>query len=159
MAEVALAASIIQIAAVAANIFIGLCKIGAALGHAGAEVRLIANEISNTSQVLTHLGSVLKSQRRRQPEAKRIAEQHLAICNRLFEESKALLRVLKPLVERSGRRRVTRNFGLRLRWLFERSKFSLHRQSLESLKLSLTLLLASMNYVEATRNQVSDETL
>lgn len=158
MAELALAASIIQVAGRAADIVIGLFKIANAIGHAGYEVRLIANETSSTSQVLNHLGSILKSQSRRQPEARRIAEQHLSICDRLFEESTALLQILKPLVERCGKSK-TRHFGLRLKWLLTRSKFSLHRQSLESLKLSLNLLLTSMNYVEASRNQVSEDTL
>jgi hypothetical protein len=158
MAELALAASIIQVAGRAADIVIGLFKIANAISHAGYEVRLIANEISSTSQVLTHLGSILKSQSRRQPEARGIAKQHLSICDRLFEESTAFLQILKPLVERCGKSK-TRNFGLRLKWLLTRSKFSLHRQSLELLKLSLNLLLTSMNYVEASRNQVSEDTL
>jgi hypothetical protein len=156
MAELALIVSIFKIAGSALDIGAKLFKVGSAIGQAGTEVRLIANEITSTSQILSHLGNILKSQGRRQPDARHIAEQSLAICDPLFEEMKALLRILDPLVERL-KHGWTRNFSLRLKWLFKKSKFALQRQSLESVKTSLTLLVSSMAYVEASRNQESDD--
>jgi hypothetical protein len=140
MAEAALVLSIFKIAGYAVDIATGLKAVASAIGQAGSEVRMIANEITNTSDVLSNLGTVLKSQGRRQPDGCRTAVRGLDICQPLLEEMEGLIHILSPLIERINHGR-TWNFNLRLRWLLEKSKFALHMQSLERLKLSLTLII------------------
>ncbi len=79
MAEAALVLSIFKIAGYAVDIATGLKAVASAIGQAGSEVRMIANEITNTSDVLSNLGTVLKSQGRRQPDGCRTAVRGLDI--------------------------------------------------------------------------------
>ncbi|KAE8442343.1 hypothetical protein EG329_003476 [Mollisiaceae sp. DMI_Dod_QoI] len=44
------------------------------------------------------------------------------------------------------------NATLRVRWLFEKSKFTTHRQSLELLKSTLNLLVTSMAFAAAVES-------
>ena len=158
MAELALAGTIVKIAGTAVGIATQLYGIGSAIGKAGMEVRLIAIEIKSTAQVLSHLATVLKSQGRRQPDASRIAKEGLDICQPLLTEMEGLIHILNPLINRINHGK-TRNFTLRLKWLLKKSKFALHRQTLDSLKISLALLISSMNYVEGSRNSESEDIL
>jgi hypothetical protein len=80
MAELAPVGTIVKIVGTAGEIASQLYGIGSAIGQAGIEVRLIAMDLKGTSQVLSHLSAVLKSQGRRQPDASRIAEESLNIC-------------------------------------------------------------------------------
>jgi hypothetical protein len=69
-----------------------------------------------------------------------------------------LIHILNPLINRINHGR-TRNLSLRLKWLLKKSKFALHWQTLNSLKISLNLLMSSMNYVEGSKNQESEDIL
>lgn len=147
MAEVGLVASILGIAGAGAKLSIGLYEVASAIGDTGREVRAIAKELTGFSSVLRHFASVIRSNPNPPDQARRLAEDLIASCDNTLDESKALLDVLKPLIERCGRKR--KQVGLRIRWLFQKSKFVMHQGSLESLKSTLNLLVTVLTYDEA----------
>jgi hypothetical protein len=144
MAEIGL---IITIAGRAAQLSIGLYHIAKAIGSAGQEVRTFAANASSLSQVLTTLSSVLSTRGPVPDQAKAIADGLIALCRTILDDSNKLLEKLRPLVELTGN--ALRRSILRIRWLFEKSKFVTHTQSLEILKSNLSLLVGTVNLAEA----------
>jgi hypothetical protein len=154
MAELGTIAAIVGIATAGVQIANGLYKIAEALKSAGTDVRNIADEVSLLSDVLENLGKELRknSAAAHQPPASydgSLAKKLINLCERLNMKSQELIEVLKPLLRyRVGNRKrheVTRTI-LRIRWLFERSKFADHRAALEHTKTTLILLMDTMTY-------------
>lgn len=154
MAELGLAASIIGIAGAGAKLSLGLYQIAAVIGDAGVEVRQIATEVKGFSLVLRQFGTVVASDPEAPERIRSVAGDLYTACNKTLIETNALLDVLKPLIEQTGRRR--QQWTLRIRWLFRRSRFALHQRSLESLKNTLELQVGIMNYEMATRERLSE---
>jgi hypothetical protein len=143
MAEIGL---IISIAGGAAKLSIALYSIASAIGSAGKEVRAFAANSSALAQVLTVLAKALSAETPVADQAKNIADGLIALCQSILDDSNKLLEKLRPLVELTGN--ALNRFVLRIRWLFEKSKFAIHTQSLENLKGTLTLLVGTVNYME-----------
>jgi hypothetical protein len=141
MAEIGL---IIGIAGGAAKLSIALYSIASAIGSAGNEVRTFAANSSALAQVLTTLGDALSAKEPAADKARTIAAGLIALCQTILDNSNKLLEKLRPLVELTGNAR--NQFILRIRWLFEKSKFASHTQSLENLKSTLSLLVGTVNY-------------
>ncbi|KAJ9605202.1 oligomeric, coiled-coil, peripheral membrane protein [Cladophialophora chaetospira] len=154
MAEIGIAASIIGIAGAAATIAKGLYQIASDIGSAGKQVRLIAQDTNAFSHALTNLGQLLNSGSASTERARAIASDLIVLCKEILADSHTLLKVLEPLIKLTGRK--WKRATLRVRWLFEKSKFAVHRQSLEALKATLTLLVATMTYVDAASANVPD---
>ncbi|KAL2072028.1 hypothetical protein VTL71DRAFT_11371 [Oculimacula yallundae] len=156
MAEIGLIASIIGIAGAGAKISKGLWDVAKAFGSAGKDVKLVASEISTLCRVFTQLGKTLTGESEAARNAERLAGDVLEMCDDLLKESQELLDVLKPLVEMSEH-----HFGkskLRLQWLFKKSKFAAHKQSLGMLQGTLTLLFSGMTYAVAIETRETEST-
>ena len=141
MAEaVGLVASILGIVGAATKLSMGLYQIASAFKEAGNEIRLIATDTSLFSRILKELGLMLRRGSNLTWKATAIAEDLMHICETVQKDGELLLRILAPIVKQSRTR--FRSAMVRIRWLFERSKFIYHRQTLSSLKLSLQLYIS-----------------
>ncbi|OBT95244.1 hypothetical protein VE01_07593 [Pseudogymnoascus verrucosus] len=134
----------IGVAGGAAKLSISLFSIAAAIGTAGVEVRAFASNASSLAQVLTNLSDALVTKEPISPKAKTIADGLITLCQTILDDSSNLLKRLRPLVELTGS--AQKRFILRIRWVFEKSKFATHLQSLEALKSTLSLLIGTVNY-------------
>jgi len=156
MAEVGLIASIIGIASAGAKLSKGLWDVAKAFGSAGKDIKLVASEISALCRVFTQLGNTLKGESAATVNAERLAGDVLEMCNDLMVESQELLDVLRPLVALSESH--YRKALLRVQWLFKRSKFAAHKQSLGMLQGTLTLLFSGMTYAVAIESKQPETT-
>ncbi|OBT78313.1 hypothetical protein VF21_03040 [Pseudogymnoascus sp. 05NY08] len=143
MAQIGL---ILGVAGGAAKLSISLYSIAAAIGTAGVEVRAFASNASSLAQVLTNLSDALVTKEPVSPKAKIIADGLITLCQTILDDSNKLIKKLRPLVELTGS--AQKRFILRIRWVFEKSKFATHVQSLEALKSTLSLLIGTVNYSE-----------
>lgn len=143
MAQIGL---ILGVAGGAAKLSISLFSIAAAIGTAGVEVRAFASNASSLAQVLTNLSDALVTKEPVSPKAKTIADDLITLCQTILDDSNKLIKKLRPLVELTGS--AQKRFILRIRWVFEKSKFATHVQSLEALKSTLSLLIGTVNYSE-----------
>ncbi|KAL9078736.1 MAG: hypothetical protein Q9157_002351 [Trypethelium eluteriae] len=152
MAEaLGLAANILAIAGAATRLSISLYEIASALKEAGPEIRVIANETSLFSRVLKEVSAVLDGNSATVWRARSIAEDLIQVCQTVQQDGERLLRVLEPLAQQTGSQR--RRVLLRIRWLFQRSKFIYHRETLGSLKLNLQLLISVMQMTQEPHEQ------
>jgi hypothetical protein len=151
MAEISLIASIVQIAGIGAKVSITLFQFASALGSAGYDVRFVAADISALSLVLTHLSDTLRGRKSTESEGEQIAGAVVLLCRSVVDDSQELLKHLDPLVNATGSASI--NAALRVRWIFEKSKFATHRQSLESLKSTLNLLVTTMSLAAAVETK------
>lgn len=143
MAEIGL---IFSVAGGAAKLSLALYRIADAIGTAGAEVRTFASNANALAQVLNTLSNAFMAREPVLPQAKTIADGLIALCQTILDDSNNLLKKLRPLVELTGS--AQKRFILRVIWIFEKSKFATHVQSLESLKSTLALLVGTVNYSE-----------
>ena len=135
---------ILSVAGGAAKLSIALYSIAAAIGTAGVEVRTFASNASSLAQVLTSLSNALETKEPVSPGAKTIADDLITLCQTILDDSNKLLKKLRPLVELTDN--AQKRFILRIIWIFEKSKFATHVQSLETLKGTLSLLIGTVNY-------------
>lgn len=140
MAE--LVASIIGISGAALKLSNGLYKVAIALKNAGQEVRVIANDTAQFSRVLKELSNSLGSDDPSIARARDITEDVVATCRSIQNDGEKLLIILRPLIEQSKGSTSFSNIILKIRWLFERSKFAYHRDLLATLKSTLQLLVS-----------------
>lgn len=77
------------------------------------------------------------------------------LCRSVIDDREELVGHVEALVEGDGSAR--KRAILRDRWLFEKSKFITHRQSLESLKTMLNLLVSTMSLSGAHEIPIPDE--
>lgn len=161
MAEViGIIGSIAGLVDVAAKVSIGLLKIARDIGEAGREIRSIARHTSVVSNVLNNLHTVMGHRSRSSPTLLRgemLVEDALEHCLEILTDCERLIEIFQPLIEKSGQKRT--RVKLRIRMLFEKSKFVAHGDALEKLTGIMTLLVTSMNYTHATRSgSISEQT-
>lgn len=137
-----LAVNVVAIVGAATKLSIGLYEIASALKEAGQEVRAIANDTSLFSRVLKEVSTVLDGNTAIVWRARSIAEDLIQVCRTVQQDGEQLLRILEPMVNQATKHR--KHLLLRIRWLFQRSKFIYHREMLASLKLNLQLLISVM---------------
>jgi hypothetical protein len=147
MAEIGLIASIIGVAGAGAKVSITLFQIASAIGSAANEVRFVAADTNALSLVLTNLSKTLREKRAAAQEGEQIAGAVLLMCRTVIDDSNELISHLDPLVQRTAS--TPNDVLLRITWLFQRSKFATHRQSLEALKSTLCLLITTMSFAAA----------
>lgn len=156
MAEIALIASVVGIAGAGAKLSIALYQIASTIGNAGNEVETIAREFNLFSSALLHLSEAYGLDTAVSDTARRITEDLVSVCDTILEDGKKLLETLKPLTERVESR--TKQVILRIRWLFQKSKFATLRKSLESLKGTLTLHVTTLSYTDKRSRNTSETT-
>lgn len=83
-------------------------------------------------------------------------EDSLIQCKDILDDCDRLIQIFQPLIENGGSKR--RRVVLRVRMLFEKSRFVAHGDALEKLTGIMTLLVASMNYSHLTRSHPTQKT-
>src|SRR5215471_14352751 len=136
-------ASITGITGAGVSLATTLYQFADAIGNAGFEVRTFAAGVVATSQMLTSLYDTLKSPCGVSDRALSITKELVALCDTLLKESQQLLDRLKPLIERDDCK--SKQVRLRILFYFQKPKFLFYRQCLDSLQLTLTCHLASIN--------------
>jgi hypothetical protein len=136
-------ASIAGVAGAGVSLATTLYQFADAIGNAGFEVRTFASGVIMISQMLTSLRESLKSPFSVSSQAISTAQEIVNLCDEIMSDSQRLLNRLKPLLERdSGKQK---RIGLRILFYFQKPKFVFYRQCLDSLQLTLSCHLASIN--------------
>ena len=151
MAELALLASIVQIADTGYRLSLKLYTSGEAISSADRTIITISKDISLTSTVLKELGEIL---RRDQEEKERICSENLIQtagntvkeCLDAFEELDKM--ILKNMPNLSQGHRATRaTMALeKLKWPFIQPRVQLLRGSLDMLRANISLMLNVLIY-------------
>ena len=151
MAELALLASIVQIADTGYRLSLKLYTSGEAISSADRTIITISKDISLTSTVLKELGEIL---RRDQEEKESICSENLVQtagntvndCLDAFEELDKM--ILKNMPNLSQGHRATRaTMALeKLRWPFIQPRVQLLRGSLDMLRANISLMLNVLIY-------------
>jgi len=160
MAEIiGLVGSIAGLVDVAAKVSIGLLKVAKEIGEAGQQIRVIARHTNLISNVLNNLHTVMHQRGHAATSSLRgqvLVEDALEHCLEILTDCERLVRIFEPLIQKSGRKRTRAT--LRIRMLFQKSKFMAHGDALEKLTGILTLLVTSMNYSNATHSNTTQKT-
>jgi hypothetical protein len=150
-------ASIVGVAGAGAKLSIVLFEFASTVGSAGQEVKQIGIEISLFCSVLKQLQSTLSKAKacRYSLSAIETTAEILDRCQEIFDEIKAIVTSLSTRnVERSVE--STRKFINSVKWTFKRSKVQLLRTTLESCKVTLHIMLSTLEFAQtiATRRSV-----
>lgn len=158
MAEVGLVGCIISLAGVGAKLGIQLYAIADGVGSAGREARLIAAEVSVFSHSLTALSKSLRRPTSESSRLQEIAESLLVSCNAVLDQLSEIVCELAPLRPGSGSsRRTVANLLARLKWMLQKPKVVFIRDSIDSFKSTLILLVMSMDFTEALDRHAPEE--
>jgi hypothetical protein len=150
-------ASIIGVAGAGAKLSIVLFEFASTVGSAGHEVRQIGIEISLFCSVLKQLQSTLTKAKayRYSISAIETTQEILDRCQDVFEEIDTIVNGLR---KRGGDRspEATRDLVARVKWTFKRSQVQLLRTTLESCKVTLHIMLSTLEFAQkiATRRSV-----
>ena len=152
MAEVVgLVASIIGIAGAGAKLALALYQFADAIGSAGHEARTIATEVSLFSQSLSAVSKSLDRKSSKDESLKDVAEAVTKACHSLIEDLRLFLKELLPT-----RKSTFDTYSKRVKWVLRKPKVRSLRSSIESVKSTLTLLVASVDTAEASRTHAPE---
>ena len=140
MAEIGALASIVQVAGAGVSLSMALHKLGSTMAKAGEEIYTISKGISLFSLMLKQVGLALKeADSVHSQEAVETARQITSQCTLVFDE-------IQTMVDRcqtrdgNGYMKVP-NLVQRIKWCFRKGRVEYLVASLDSLKLSLSLML------------------
>ena len=153
MAELALLASIVQIADVGLRLSSRLFLFGQTVATADRSIVAISKDVKLTSYVLQHLGQTFKDDKNfiHSRKATETAEEVAQECSNVFEEMDTiLLKKLSHLKDESSTEKKARGKILleRLKWPTLKGKMDLLSCNLDRLKSTLTLMLEVLNYAQ-----------
>lgn len=151
MAELALLASIVQLADIGAKLSINLFSIAESIRSASADARMIAVEVSLFSASLRSLGKCLDNRLADNRALRETTTCLMTSCKSIVQEVSALASGFDGKPSKSAARLLSG-----FRWTYKKSRISFLRSSLESLKTTMLLLIASVN-LEGTRNDNNDD--
>jgi hypothetical protein len=148
MAEIGIIASIVGVTAIGAKVSLCLYKFADGVGSAGEDVRRVAVEVSLFCSVLKQLGSTLRRAKaaRYSLSALASADQILEECQRVFAEIGDITDGLQRHGPTTGETSI--NLASRVKWTFKRSRVSVLRSTLESMKATLHLMLTTLDFAE-----------
>ena len=147
-------ASIIGVAGAGAKLSIMLFEFASTVGSAGQEVKRIGIEISLFCSVLKQLQSTLTKAKayRYSLSALETTQEILDRCQEVFQE---IENVVDALRKRGGEGSTEPSVDLiaRVKWTLKRSKVQVLRTTLESCKVTLHLMLSTLDFAQkiATR--------
>ena len=152
MAELALIASIIQVADVGFRMSLRLYEFGETVASADRSILTISKDVSLTSSVLKELGRTFREDKGqiRSDNATETAKRVVQDCSDVFEEMEALLLAKTPHLKSGCTDKTARARLLleRLRWPKIKGKIELLNCSLDRMKSTLTLMLNVIIYAQ-----------
>ncbi|KAK0110480.1 hypothetical protein ONS96_002089 [Cadophora gregata f. sp. sojae] len=146
-----IAASILGVSAAGFKIAQGLYNIASSIGSSGEEIRLFASDTDIFSHMLYSLSQTLEStaanSTSHSPRLLVTTEDAVKLCEQVLQPFERIIKRLNPLLVRfKESQRKLKQLGMRIRWVFrEKSKVLFYQRMLNSLKSTLTCLLASTN--------------
>ena len=151
MAELGIAASVIQLADLGVRLSLRLYTFGKTVASADKSIISISKDVSLTSSVLKELGQWLeKDQESRvhSENAVQAADEIVKECLEVFNSmDKALTRSMSRLGLQEGGRNIRTVAALeRLKWPFLQPRMQFLRSNLEKLKSTLLLMLNVLTY-------------
>jgi hypothetical protein len=130
-----------------------LFQFGASIGSASTEVKAIGTEISLFCSVLKQLHSTLTKAKSFRYSISAIAttQEILDQCQEIFNDIEAIVERLQK--RKAGDVQPSLEFIQRVRWTFQKSKVQLLRTTLESCKITLHIMLTTLDFAQkiATR--------
>ena len=163
MAEIALCASIIQVADIGLRLSLRLYAFGEVVASADRAILAVSKDISLASSVLQELGALFKDDAERiySDNAVNTAKAVVRECSNVFEEIDALLpRRITQLntgqIEKKSRARVMLE---RLRWPAIKGKIEFLNCNLDRLKSTLTLMLNVILFAQLVSHRYVKDTL
>lgn len=149
-------ASIVGIAGAGAKLSIVLFEFASSVGSAGVEARQIGTEISLFCSVLKQLQSTLTKARsyRYSISAIETTQEILDRCQDVFKEIEEIVEGLRKKRGRATEASV--DLVSRVKWTFKRSHVQMLRTTLESCKITLHIMLTTLEFAQkiATRRLV-----
>lgn len=154
MAElVGLASSIATLAAAGFHVARKISTVADDLGTASAQIKSIAVDTKAVAIILRDIeGKLLSGQdssRKLNEDTRDVLAEVLELCRYEIED---LDRNLAPLRD-DGRRADTGDLKQKAKWLFDKPKIAARQASLDSLKLTLSLLLHNVQLFDGDRLQ------
>jgi hypothetical protein len=152
MAELGLIASIVGVASAGARLSIAIFDIASAIGAAGKELQDLSTEISLLCFVFKQLEALLSHAHFRYSNAAvDTTRKILDRCKEVFNELDDVVKDLYPRKNDELGRIPSPDFVTRVKWLgFRNSKVKLIKSTLESYKLTLGIMLSTMQLAEKT---------
>ena len=146
MAELSAIASIVGIVGAGAQLSIALFNLAEVVGSAGSEIRLLGTEISLFCSVLKQLEKTLTKARscRYSMSAIETTQEILDRCRDVFKSIETAIDGLSKPKGQSLEPSV--DLLARMKWAFARSKVQMQRATLESCKITLHLMLATLEF-------------
>jgi len=153
-------ASIFGIIGAGAKLAIVLFDFASGLGSSGSEVRAIAVDISLFCSVLQQLERTLAraKDRRYSISAIETTQKILDHCQFVFSEIDGIVSGLQK--HNSGTGEISVDFKARVKWMFKKSKVQVHRATLESCKITLHLMLTTLDFAQkvSARRESTEQT-
>lgn len=154
MAElVGLASSIATLAAAGFHVARKISTVADDLGTASAQIKSIAVDTKAVAIILRDIEAKLMSgqdsSRKLNEDTRDVLAEVLELCRYEIED---LDRNLAPLRD-DGRRTDTADLKQKAKWLFDKPKIAARQASLDSLKLTLSLLLHNVQLFDGDRLQ------
>ncbi|KAG8531913.1 uncharacterized protein KY384_003549 [Bacidia gigantensis] len=150
MAELALVASIVQVADIGVRLSLRLYAFGETVASADRSILAISKDVSLTSSVLKELGQTFNedADRVRSDNAIRTAEGAARECSSVFQEMDDMLLKKVPILQGGNVDKASRSKIVleRLRWPMIKDKIELLNCNLDRIKSTLTLMLMVIIY-------------
>ena len=159
MAEIALVASIVQVADVGLRLSLRLYTFGETVASADHSILTISKDVSLTSSVLKELGNVFDGDigQIRSDNATRTAKEVVTECSKVFKEMDDLLLKKAPhlKVGCTDKKARAKTMLERLRWPAIKGKIELLNCNLDRMKSTLTLMLNVIIYAQQVAKKYS----
>lgn len=146
MAEIGVVASIVGLAGAGIQVSFALFDLADRIGSAGEEVKLVATELSLFNSVLQEVASVIQD-----GDASQLTPAALSLVDGVTSRCREVVTEIDKIV--SSLTKDQNPFDLpklewisRVKWTFKRSKVQVQRQTLESCKSTLQLLLTTLRW-------------
>lgn len=144
MAEVVgLVASILTLAETGFKVARAISEIAAEFGTAGRQIQAIGTDTRAVSLILREIQKRLKRVRNVAGEAHNVAVDVVALCKSDIDNIDEFLKSLQPI------RGSEVSIKQKTKFLFSKSRMSLRRASLDSLKLTLSLFMHTLEFIES----------
>lgn len=146
MAEIGAVASIVGLAGAGIKVSFALFDLADRIGSAGEEVKLVATELSLFCSVLQEVASVIQDDDTSQltPAALLLVNEVTSRCREVVTEIDKIVSSLTK--DQSPFDLPSLEWTSRVKWTFKRSKVQVQRQTLESCKSTLQLLLTTLRW-------------
>jgi hypothetical protein len=147
MAELGIIVSIVGLVGAGAKLSIVLFDFASTIGSAGYELQAIGTEISLFCSVLKQVQGVLSHAHfHYSAVAIHTAQEILDRCQAIFDNIEDIVLGLRDVQSRD--KIPTTDFVRKVKWTFKKSKVQVLRSTLESCKITLHIMLTTMELAE-----------